>query len=117
MGFIENMRQWTSNRFDDITGQENIYHKSTGKTQKEYENDLDFYKDYEKAVGAGAAGLGALGGTALGVGSAAGMGLPWVISNAASDEIAAGFLTALVTALQKKYDNAKNGGTPEKREF
>ena len=69
MGFLENLRQWTSERFDDLTGQENIYHKSTGKTQKEFENDLKTYKALELGLDAETAllmaGLGAAGGSAL----------------------------------------------------
>lgn len=48
--FIENMRQGMSNWFDSLTGQENTYHKSTGKTQKEYEQDIGTYKNLEDAL-------------------------------------------------------------------
>lgn len=63
MGFIENMRNAVSNWADSMTGQENTYHRSTGKTQKEYENDINTYKALEAGLIAdsilSAAGLGA----------------------------------------------------------
>lgn len=63
MGFIDNLRQWTSEQFDKITDQQNTYHRSSGKTQKEFENDLKTYKALETGLIAdavlSAAGLGA----------------------------------------------------------
>lgn len=68
MGFIDNIRKAIDNAADSLTGQENIYHRSTGKTQKEFENDINTYKALERGLIAesilDAAGLGA----GLGVG-------------------------------------------------
>lgn len=72
MGLIENLRQWTSERFDDITDQKNTYHRSSGKTQKEFEQDLKTYNALQAGLVADALlastglglGLGAAGGSA-----------------------------------------------------
>lgn len=73
MDFMENLRQWASQGFDALTGQENVYHRSTGKTQREYENDIDTYKALQTGIAIdamlSAAGLGA------GLGAAGAQGL------------------------------------------
>lgn len=66
MGLLENLRQWTSERIDDMLDQDNTYHRSSGKTQKEYANDLKTLQDLETATKVGTVALGALGGGALG---------------------------------------------------
>lgn len=72
MGFIDNLRQWTSEQFDKITDQQNTYHRSSGKTQKEFEQDLKTYNALQAGLVADALlastglglGLGAAGGSA-----------------------------------------------------
>lgn len=66
MGLLENLRQWTSERIDDMLDQDNTYHRSSGKTQKEYANDLKTLQDLETAAKIGTVALGAVGGGALG---------------------------------------------------
>lgn len=66
MGLLENLRQWTSERIDDMLDQDNTYHSSSGKTQKEYANDLKTLQDLETAAKVGTVALGAAGGGALG---------------------------------------------------
>lgn len=50
MDFIENLRKWASGSADKVNGQENVYHMSSGKNQKEYEQDADFYKEWEEYI-------------------------------------------------------------------
>ena len=80
MDFMENLRQWASQGFDALTGQENVYHRSTGKTQREYENDIDTYKALQTGIAIdamlSAAGLGA------GLGAAGGAGLAHAANSA-----------------------------------
>ena len=49
-GFIENMRQALSSAIDKGLGNDNVYHRSSGKTQKEYENDLKTLQALEKGT-------------------------------------------------------------------
>lgn len=117
--FIENLRQWTSEQADKLTGQENTYHRSSGKTQKEYEQDIDFYKNLEDVVRKSAVVLGALDGAVASGGAAAAAGMPlW----AAATDVAANawmghFYPWLGAAIQKGSDNARNGGSPKARRY
>ena len=60
MGLLENLRQWTSERIDDMLDQDNTYHRSSGKTHKEYANDLKTLQDLETAAKIGTVALGAV---------------------------------------------------------
>lgn len=102
MGFIENMRNAVSNWADSMTGQENTYHRSTGKTQKEYENDINTYKALEAGVIAdsilAAAGLGVAGGQAANAAIAA-KGLPAAasfVTDAAGNTVASNMLAPVL---------------------
>lgn len=97
MGFIENWRDAFSKGFDKLTDQQNTYHRSTGKTQKEYEQDLKTYKQLEAGLIAdsvlSAAGLAAglapgLAAGAKGAATAAGEAVPY-LSKAAGSAAAA----------------------------
>lgn len=106
--FIENLRQWTSEQADKLTGQENVYHRSSGKTQKEYEQDLEFYKNLEDATRKSAVVLGALDGAAAGLGSTVGMPLWAQISNTASGAWMGHFWPWIAAAVEKQIDKDKN---------
>lgn len=102
MGFIDNLRQWTSEQFDKITDQQNTYHRSSGKTQKEFENDLKTYKALETGLIAdsilAAAGLGAAGGQAANAAIAA-KGLPAAasfVTDAAGNTVASNMLAPVL---------------------
>ena len=116
--FIENLRQWTSEQADKITGQDNIYHRSSGKTQKEYEQDIDFYKNLEDAVRKSAVVLGALDAAVASGGASIAAGAPVlseVIPNVASSAWIGHFYPWIGAAIQKGLDNDKNGGSPKSR--
>lgn len=115
--FIENLRQWTSEQADKLTGQENIYHRSSGKTQKEYEQDLEFYKNLEDATRKSAVVLGALDGAVTGLGSTVGMPLWAQIGNAASGAWMGNFWPWYAAAVEKQIDKNKNGGRPLRRQL
>ena len=127
MGFIENLRQWTSEQADKLTGQENVYHRSTGKTQKEYENDINTYKALENGVLADAlftsAGLGAgLGAEVLGANPVLGAmvgarrggmlapGAAALLGGLTGGSFGGGFAGG-----EKRWDNKENGGTDFKK--
>lgn len=102
MGFIDNLRQWTSEQFDKVTDQQNTYHRSSGKTQKEFENDLKTYKALEAGVIAdsilAAAGLGVAGGQAANAAIAA-KGLPAAasfVTDAAGNTVASNMLAPVL---------------------
>ena len=117
--FIENFRQWASEQADKLTGQDNTYHRSSGKTQKEYEQDIDFYKNLEKAVRRSAVVLGALDGavTAGGAAAAAGAPLLTAIPDVASGAWLGHLYPWMGAAIQKGSDNARNGGSPKARRY
>ena len=115
MDFFENLRQWASEQADKLTGQENIYHRSSGKTQKEYEQDIDFYKRLEDATRKSAVALGALDSAVATGGAAAAVSAPLIT---AIPDVAAGawighLLPWLGAKAQKSYDDRNNGGTPK----
>ena len=114
MSFIENLRQWTSEQADKLTDQSNTYHRSSGKTDTEYEQDIRFYKNLEDATRKSAVILGALDGAAFGgLGTlASGASLPSVIGMAASQGYMGHLWPFLSAAYEKKWDNEKNGGRP-----
>ena len=115
MDFIENLRQWTSEQADKLTGQDNTYHRSSGKTQKEYEQDIDFYKNLEDAVRKSAVVLGALDGAVASGGAAAAAGAPLLmtIPEVAANAWMGHFVPWMGAAIQKGFDNARNGGSPK----
>lgn len=108
--FIENLRQWTSEQADKLTGQENIYHRSSGKTQKEYEQDLEFYKNLEDATRKSAVVLGSIDGAALGLGGAASSTLPlWMkIISTAGDSYIGNLFPYIGALVEKQSDMQKN---------
>lgn len=114
MGFIENLRQWASEGYDKLTDQQNTYHQSTGKTQKEYEQDIDFYKRLEDATSKSATVLGTIDGAALGLGSALSSTLPlWTkIISAVGDAYIGNVFPYIGTLAEKQLDMQKN--EPEK---
>ena len=95
--FIVNMRQGMSNWFDSLTGQENTYHQSTGKTQEEFEQDLDFYENLEDILRAETVTLGTIGGAMLP------MSIPF------AGAAPGGYLPWLFTEVQKRLDEKENG--------
>lgn len=85
--FIENLRQWASNGFDKMLNQENTYHRSSGKTQREYENDIKTLQALETgtkvSAAIDAAGLAAVLGGAAGAKVLGSDAVPMILGNAA----------------------------------
>ena len=129
MSFIDNLRQWTSEQFDKMTDQQNTYHRSSGKTQKEFGNDIETYKALEKGILVDAllssAGVGAgLGAGLLGIaGSTVVLGIagmevvkstaPLLPAGTAAilGSVAGGSLGGGFAGAEKQWDNKENGGT------
>ena len=113
MGFIENLRQLASEGYDKLTDQQNTYHMSTGKTQKEYQQDVDFYKRLEDATRKSATVLGAIEGAALGGGSSYYLArdiLPVALGNAGLGAWVGHLYPWVFSMAQKKGDMIDNEG-------
>lgn len=112
--FVESLRQALSHGYDKLTDQSNIYHRSSGKTQKEYKQDIEFYKNLEDATRKSAVILGALDGAVASGGIAAAEGLPlWLAGTNIANNAWLGHLVPWLGAgIEKNLDNEANGFTP-----